>query len=400
MASRECRAGNAQDLREKIDQHYRVRLILDNLPITTYDLAENPESIRPGYEVGYERDGKYYLNNHLMFKILVHKTNGQYTRARENMAEIEAAAVIEVRHALLSLRACSPVQLQPVAREGVAHSLPASRAAAVYSGATGARSCYLETSSWRARTQGGAGWEYSCMGRLSRAGAWRRQGKMSIDGSLGSCGGKRTEGAFRGTLSGGYANALRGQHRGCKQAPGAWHAKPCSGQAVARGSLLKLACSYFGKACALQGGARRRLAASRPLGREQQEGPETSHLPEAALLEQPVLIQQGVLTSECACALQGGARRRLAAARRLAEDKAEDPETKQLREAAERRAGGSDISMYMVVGFEARLPRRLFAGQPLSLGCAPVGFDISMYMVVGFEARLPRRSQAGQRVNH
>ncbi|KAK9828105.1 hypothetical protein WJX81_004518 [Elliptochloris bilobata] len=83
------------DLREKIDQHYRVRLILDNLPITTYDLAENPESIRPGYEIGYERDGKYYLNNHLMFKILVHKTNGQYTRARENMAEIEAAAVIE-----------------------------------------------------------------------------------------------------------------------------------------------------------------------------------------------------------------------------------------------------------------------------------------------------------------
>ena len=77
-----------------------MRLILDNLPITTYDLAENPESIRPGYEVGYEREGKYYLNNHLMFKILVHKTNGQYTRARENMAEIEAAAVIEARRCL------------------------------------------------------------------------------------------------------------------------------------------------------------------------------------------------------------------------------------------------------------------------------------------------------------
>ena len=66
-------------------------------------------------------------------------------------------------------------------------------------------------------------------------------------------------------------------------------------------------------------------------------------------------------------ALQGGARRRLAATRRLAEEKAEDPETKQLREAAERRAGGSDISMYMVVGFEARLPRRLWAGQSLSV---------------------------------
>lgn len=35
----------------KIDQHYRVRLILDNLPITTYDLEDLPESIRPGFQV-------------------------------------------------------------------------------------------------------------------------------------------------------------------------------------------------------------------------------------------------------------------------------------------------------------------------------------------------------------
>ena len=86
----------SQNLNEKIDQKYRVRLILDNLPVTTYDLEENPESVRPGYEVGYEKDGKRYVNNHLMFKILVHQTNGQYTKARENMAEIEAAAIVEV----------------------------------------------------------------------------------------------------------------------------------------------------------------------------------------------------------------------------------------------------------------------------------------------------------------
>lgn len=48
-------------------------------------------------QVGYEDGGKYYVKNHLMLEILVHKTNGQYTRARANMAEIEAAAVIEVR---------------------------------------------------------------------------------------------------------------------------------------------------------------------------------------------------------------------------------------------------------------------------------------------------------------
>lgn len=87
-----------QDLREKIDQRYRVRLILDNLPVTTYDLEDNPESVRPGYEVGYEADGKYYINNHLMFKILVHQTNGQYKRMREQMAEMEAASSVEVSH--------------------------------------------------------------------------------------------------------------------------------------------------------------------------------------------------------------------------------------------------------------------------------------------------------------
>lgn len=88
-----------QNLNEKIDQQYRVRLILDNLPVTTYDLEENPESVRPGFELGYEKDGKRFINNHLMFKILVHQTNGQYTRAKENMAEIEAAAIVEVRFA-------------------------------------------------------------------------------------------------------------------------------------------------------------------------------------------------------------------------------------------------------------------------------------------------------------
>ena len=44
-----------QDLREKIDQYYRVRLILDNLPITTNDLEGFPENIRPGYQVCFDK---------------------------------------------------------------------------------------------------------------------------------------------------------------------------------------------------------------------------------------------------------------------------------------------------------------------------------------------------------
>ena len=48
-------------------------------------------------QLGFSEDNRFFINNHLMFKILVHKTNGQYTRAQASMAEIEAAAVIEVR---------------------------------------------------------------------------------------------------------------------------------------------------------------------------------------------------------------------------------------------------------------------------------------------------------------
>ena len=88
-----------QNLKDKIHSHYRVRLILDNLPVTTNDLdEESAELMRPGFDIGSEDSGNFYVNNHLMFKILVHKTNGQYTRARQemNIAEIEAAAEAEV----------------------------------------------------------------------------------------------------------------------------------------------------------------------------------------------------------------------------------------------------------------------------------------------------------------
>lgn len=57
--------------------------------------------MRPGYEVGYKLDDKYYVNNHLMFKVLVHETNGQYTLSQQSEAELEAAAAVEVRCGLL-----------------------------------------------------------------------------------------------------------------------------------------------------------------------------------------------------------------------------------------------------------------------------------------------------------
>ncbi len=117
-------SGCAQNLKDKIHSHYRVRLILDNLPVTTNDLEDKdaPELMRPGFDVGSEEGGNFYVNNHIMFKILVHKTNGQYTRAQSqmNFAEIEAAAEAEVvistqpRHGkthLVSLHPCHVMML-------------------------------------------------------------------------------------------------------------------------------------------------------------------------------------------------------------------------------------------------------------------------------------------------
>lgn len=54
-------------------------------------------AVRPGFDVGYQMDKKFFVNNHLMFKILVHETYGQYTRSARNGVELEAAAAVEVR---------------------------------------------------------------------------------------------------------------------------------------------------------------------------------------------------------------------------------------------------------------------------------------------------------------
>eukprot|EP00798_Chlamydomonas_sp_ICE-L_P031785 gene31786-6982_t len=72
----------AEDVTHKIDNHYRINMILDNLPITTYDLLdENEEFVRPGFELGFQSDGKYYIYNHLVFNVLVYLTHGEYTAA-------------------------------------------------------------------------------------------------------------------------------------------------------------------------------------------------------------------------------------------------------------------------------------------------------------------------------
>jgi hypothetical protein len=45
---------------------------------------QDQEFVRPGFELGYtDGSGRYFINNHLVFNILVHTTHGEYTRARQ-----------------------------------------------------------------------------------------------------------------------------------------------------------------------------------------------------------------------------------------------------------------------------------------------------------------------------
>eukprot|EP01026_Neomeris_dumetosa_P009367 TRINITY_DN13145_c0_g2_i1.p1 TRINITY_DN13145_c0_g2~~TRINITY_DN13145_c0_g2_i1.p1 ORF type:complete len:529 (-),score=21.65 TRINITY_DN13145_c0_g2_i1:363-1949(-) len=68
-------------------------MILDNMPITTYDLEMSPESVRPGFELGYKENDKYYIYNHLTFNVLVHPSSGEYMK---DMLEMELMSELEV----------------------------------------------------------------------------------------------------------------------------------------------------------------------------------------------------------------------------------------------------------------------------------------------------------------
>mmetsp|Transcript_3544 Transcript_3544/g.8825 ORF Transcript_3544/g.8825 Transcript_3544/m.8825 type:complete len:694 (-) Transcript_3544:103-2184(-) len=84
----------AENLKQRIREGYRVNLVLDNLPVTTYDLDRSPDSVRTGFELGFEDDqGNTYVNNHIMFKILVHPVTAQFLTARDNFY----AAEVDVR---------------------------------------------------------------------------------------------------------------------------------------------------------------------------------------------------------------------------------------------------------------------------------------------------------------
>lgn len=92
------------ELKHKIDNRYRIRMILDNLPLTMVGVTEAQEFVRPGYDVGFTSNGKHYVNNHLAFKIFVHQTNGEYARARQAYRDAAALDGMDARKLLSILR--------------------------------------------------------------------------------------------------------------------------------------------------------------------------------------------------------------------------------------------------------------------------------------------------------
>ncbi|XP_038987178.1 transmembrane 9 superfamily member 7-like [Phoenix dactylifera] len=73
----------AKNFKEKIDDEYRVNMILDNLPVAVLRQKRDesqPPSYEHGFRVGYKedrftdtKDEKYYINNHLSFRVMYHK---------------------------------------------------------------------------------------------------------------------------------------------------------------------------------------------------------------------------------------------------------------------------------------------------------------------------------------
>ncbi|CAL9102057.1 unnamed protein product [Musa textilis] len=67
----------AKNFKEKIDDEYRVNMILDNLPVAVPRQRRDGSQVATyehGFRVGYKiNDDKYYINNHLSFKVMYHK---------------------------------------------------------------------------------------------------------------------------------------------------------------------------------------------------------------------------------------------------------------------------------------------------------------------------------------
>ena len=60
--------------------------------------------VRPGFLLGERRGKKYYVNNHLVFTVLVHVSHGEYREARANLNANLAMESLDVRKLLADVK--------------------------------------------------------------------------------------------------------------------------------------------------------------------------------------------------------------------------------------------------------------------------------------------------------
>lgn len=74
---------------------------------------QGPTHLRPGYELGVTDNGKdFFIFNHLVFNVLIHKTHGEYTRA-QNSAYTSSLAVDTSGRRLLAWPKDTPDEVLP-----------------------------------------------------------------------------------------------------------------------------------------------------------------------------------------------------------------------------------------------------------------------------------------------
>lgn len=97
----------------KIEQEYFLHLIIDNLPVATqFELPGETKEMQyePGFRMGYLKDGKAAINNHLRLTLSYHKTE-EYAEAKEYYRvvgfRVETASVDKASYEIADDGGCS-----------------------------------------------------------------------------------------------------------------------------------------------------------------------------------------------------------------------------------------------------------------------------------------------------
>lgn len=78
-----------KDLKKRVQQEYAVRLNLDNMPIVIKgETRTHRPAYRFGYDIGYMSDEKFYINNHLKFKVLFNDPHKSDPNTFNSLADI------------------------------------------------------------------------------------------------------------------------------------------------------------------------------------------------------------------------------------------------------------------------------------------------------------------------